>query len=52
MINQDDIFDYIWHYPDGSSEGNETGVLIEHNGDKHGYGKCAFNVGRCVVVFR
>lgn len=28
-VNQDDIFDYLRSYPDGSSEGNETGALIE-----------------------
>jgi len=28
-INQNDIFDYIRHYPDGTSEGNETGALIK-----------------------
>lgn len=28
MINQKDVFDYIRNYPDGTSEGNETGLLI------------------------
>lgn len=27
-VNQEDIFDYIRSYPDGTSEGNETGALI------------------------
>lgn len=29
IVNQDDIFDYIREYQDGSSEGNETGELIK-----------------------
>ncbi|MCE2596363.1 DUF2314 domain-containing protein [Motilimonas cestriensis] len=28
-VNQTDIFDYIINFPDGTSEGNETGALIE-----------------------
>ncbi|MDZ4263359.1 MAG: DUF2314 domain-containing protein [Pseudomonadota bacterium] len=28
-VSQDKIFDYIRNYPDGTSEGNETGKLIE-----------------------
>lgn len=27
-INQEDVFDYIRHYPDGREEGNETGAKI------------------------
>jgi len=27
-INQEDVFDYIRHYPDGREEGNETGAII------------------------
>jgi len=29
IVNQEDVFDYIHQLPDGSSEGNETGRLIE-----------------------
>jgi hypothetical protein len=28
-IDEDDIFDYILRHPDGTEEGNETGVIIE-----------------------
>jgi uncharacterized protein YegJ (DUF2314 family) len=28
-VTQDKIFDYIRYYPDGTSEGNETGKLIQ-----------------------
>jgi uncharacterized protein YegJ (DUF2314 family) len=28
-VNQRDVFDYIRNYPDGSSEGNESGALIQ-----------------------
>lgn len=28
-VNQSDIFDYILNKPDGTSEGNETGKIIE-----------------------
>lgn len=32
-VNQPDIFDYILYKPDGSMEGNETGKLIEQQGN-------------------
>ena len=28
VVNQDEVFDYIRTYPDGTSEGNETSTLI------------------------
>ncbi len=28
-INQEDVFDYIRHYPDGHAEGNTTGSILE-----------------------
>ena len=31
-ISEADIFDYIRQYPDGTSDGNETGILIEKRG--------------------
>jgi uncharacterized protein YegJ (DUF2314 family) len=28
-VKQEDVFDYMRHYPDGREEGNETGAIIE-----------------------
>ena len=28
-INQDDVFDYLLYHSDGTTEGNETGAIIE-----------------------
>jgi uncharacterized protein YegJ (DUF2314 family) len=34
MVKQEDLFDFIHTLPDGSKEGNETGVIIERNAQK------------------
>jgi uncharacterized protein YegJ (DUF2314 family) len=31
-VREDDIFDYILHHPDGTTEGNETAALLEAQG--------------------